>query len=580
MTAVQCVGPSLIDPAGNSVSFAVDFNEVVTGVAPADFAVDGLGGTVTSVSGSGSSYTVEVGGIPQGNGTVGLDVLTGGGILDWFGTPLAGLAEAAIDQQFTISTQLYWDASGGNGPAGGSGTWSADDANWHVGGPDGPLQGWADGSDAFFAGAPGTVQLTGPAAVTSITVLSSGYVFQGGGIVLTPSLSALPPDGTDGETLSSSAPALDGGETTIDVAAGSAAIDAPVSGDLMKTGDGALVLGDGIQSCSSLTVTAGVLDLGGAVATVPQAALTVDAGILDLGGTTAAAATATLTGGSIVDGTLDVGTALDLYNGTVSADITGPAVLDKLGPGSVVLVGDNTYAGGTSALDGTLIAAAGSLPGPASGPGTVIVQPTLYWSGSGDWTTGQWQLADGTPSPWLDGSSIVIAAGSNITLSGAVNVTAVTFEGGATITGNGTLSLPSSGTTIAVVSSTATIAATLAGGGLAESGAGTLVLDGTLDLSDTAIVDQGCLDVLSPLASPPVAAGGQVMGPGAVQRERVAVRNRPGHVRSRAGPVRRRVHRPGGHAPDLPKRGGRRPSQRRHLCRPGDLDHLARRGGA
>ena len=104
---------------------------------------------------------------------------------------------------------------------------------------------------------------------------------------------------------------------------------------------------------------------------------------------------------------MEVDTALELYSGTVLANLTGPAALDKLGPGTVVLAGDNTYSGGTNALAGTLVAACqSSLPSPASGPGTVIVQPTLYWSGSGDWTTGQWQLADGTPTPWIDGSSV------------------------------------------------------------------------------------------------------------------------------------------------------------------------------
>ena len=58
-------------------------------------------------------------------------------------------------------------------------------------------------------------------------------------------------------------------------------------------------------------------------------------------------------------------------------------------------------------------------------PGNVIVQPTLYWSGDGDWTTGQWQLADGTPTPWIDGSGVVLAAGSNINISGLVNVSAI-----------------------------------------------------------------------------------------------------------------------------------------------------------
>ena len=70
----------------------------------------------------------------------------------------------------------------------------------------------------------------------------------------------------------------------------------------------------------------------------------------------------------------------------------------------------------------------------------MIVEPILYWSGSGDWTTGQWELADGTPMPWIDGSSAILAAGSDINVSGSVNIAALTVQGaGAAIDGDGTL---------------------------------------------------------------------------------------------------------------------------------------------
>ena len=102
------------------------------------------------------------------------------------------------------------------------------------------------------------------------------------------------------------------------------------------------------------------------------------------------------------------------------------------------------------------------LPGPVTGPGTVIVQPTLYWSGSGDWTTGQWELADGSATPWLDGCGAVIASGSQLSITGTVNVGAITMGSDATITG-GALVLPAWGGTINVLSGTATIGSTLAG---------------------------------------------------------------------------------------------------------------------
>ena len=92
----------------------------------------------------------------------------------------------------------------------------------------------------------------------------------------------------------------------------------------------------------------------------------------------------------------------------------------------------------------------------------------------------------------------------------------MTIEGDATISGSGTLSLPSWGTTIDVVSGTATVTVALAGGGFTETGAGTLIVNGAATVSGTLIVDQGTLDLLSPAASAPVVVGGRAIGPGAL----------------------------------------------------------------
>ena len=83
ITGIQCVGQSVID--ANSVAFNITFSHSVTGVAPADFAVTGLGGIVTAVSGGGTAYTVVVAGIPDANGVVGLNAVNTGTVMDWFG---------------------------------------------------------------------------------------------------------------------------------------------------------------------------------------------------------------------------------------------------------------------------------------------------------------------------------------------------------------------------------------------------------------------------------------------------------------------------------------------------------------
>ena len=106
VTAIQCVGSSLVD--ANTVQFSVAFSESVTGVTPAEFVLDGDGpaGSVASVSGAGARYIVTVSGI-SGSGALGLAVLDDGAITDRLGDALAGAATGAVNQQFTIDRQLY-----------------------------------------------------------------------------------------------------------------------------------------------------------------------------------------------------------------------------------------------------------------------------------------------------------------------------------------------------------------------------------------------------------------------------------------------------------------------------------------
>jgi autotransporter-associated beta strand protein len=455
VTAIQCVsfdgknpvltGPSLVDT--NSVSFEVDFNKSVSTPATSDFEVTGLPGVVSSISGSGSEYFVTVTSI-TGSGNVGLAIAADNSITDDAGTPLAAMTTIAVDQQYTIDRQLYW---AGNAATIASSTWDTGQ-NWRVGSPTGPLQAWCDGSDVFFVGAPQSVSITNAVTVSSISVLTDGWVFSGAPIELS------------------------GATSQVDVAAGTTTMLCGLVGNLSKTGDGCLVLSGGISSCSSISVGAGVLDLGSGTTTVSSVVLT---------------------SGSLLGGTLNVSGTLQLYAGTVSADVTGTAALEKLGTGTVVLGGNNTYSGGTIAQAGTLIAAySTSLPGTVTGAGTIIVQPTLCWSGQGDWTTGTWEL-DGTPTSWVDGASVVIAAGSDLSLSTTVNVSAITVQGDATIEGSGTIILPASGSTVNVTAGTATIEVAIAGGNPIKTGAGTA-------------------DFLAPLASPPAVDGGQAIGPGAV----------------------------------------------------------------
>ena len=359
ITSIQCVGQPLVD--ADSVQFSITFSKPVTGLSTSNFAVsgDGTTGTVTAVSAAGGSYTVTVSGI-TGSGTLGLNVVDAGTILDWFGTPL-DVTTIILDQQFTICRNLYW--SGGTG--------DLNTGYLNVGSPSGPLQQYVDGSNLFLCGTPGTITITSPVQVASLTFLSDGWVLQGATITLIPSPPAPLPSTGEG--------------SVIDVAAGTATIDCQIVGAFAKTDNGTLVLESGTDPSSSMTVMAGVVNLDGTTATMTSV---------------------TLVAGSIVNGTLDATTAFTLYSGTILADMTGTAALTKLGSGTAIVAGQDTYQGGSNALDGTLVAAyEDSLPGAAVGTGIVIVQPTLYGSGDGDWTTFQWALAHGTSTGGLTGAA-------------------------------------------------------------------------------------------------------------------------------------------------------------------------------
>ena len=98
---------------------------------------------------------------------------------------------------------------------------------------------------------------------------------------------------------------------------------------------------------------AGVLDVLGTVANLGSAVGLASGGTADLGGQTVTADSLTLTSGKLNNGTLSSGTRT-VFSGAVGANLTGSGGLIKEGAGSVLLSGNNHYAGGTTVLGGTL----------------------------------------------------------------------------------------------------------------------------------------------------------------------------------------------------------------------------------
>ena len=89
------------DPTNTaSVDFTVAFSEAVSGVNDSDFTVTGgLGGTVGTITGSGTTYTVTVS-TGTGNGTLGLDLTDDDSITDAVGNALGG--SFTTGQNYTI----------------------------------------------------------------------------------------------------------------------------------------------------------------------------------------------------------------------------------------------------------------------------------------------------------------------------------------------------------------------------------------------------------------------------------------------------------------------------------------------
>ncbi|PIT80853.1 MBG domain-containing protein [Limnohabitans sp. JirII-31] len=97
-------------------------------------------------------------------------------------------------------------------------------------------------------------------------------------------------------------------------------------------------------------------------------------GALDLGGYALTTANYKQTSGTLSNGTLTASSGFDLQAGTVSANLTGAAALNKSTSNTVTLSGTSTYTGDTTISDGTLV---------LSGTGSIAASSGVTTSGSG-----------------------------------------------------------------------------------------------------------------------------------------------------------------------------------------------------
>ena len=197
-------------------------------------------------------------------------------------------------------------------------------------------------------------------------------------------------------------------------------------GGLTKLGGGTLVLGGTNTYAGGTTVQSGVLSVS-ADANLGAAAggLTLDGTTLQVTGTAfnTTARNVTLVNGGGLD-IADAGNTLDL-----TQTVSGNGGLSKLGAGTLVLSGANTYSGGTAVQSGMLSVSADQNLGAAAG-GLTLNGTTLQVTGTAFNTTAR---------------SVTLANGGSLDIADAGNTLeftqAVSGSGGLTKLGAGTLAL-------------------------------------------------------------------------------------------------------------------------------------------
>lgn len=342
---------------------------------------------------------------------------------------------------------LHWDGSStGPDADGGAGTWStaADPANWDSAASAGSDVPWTDGSEAIFGGTGGGVAVSGTVNASSLRFAAGGYSTTGGTIVLA-------------------------GTPVIDVAGNDVTLASILSGSaaITKTGDGTLTLAGQNSFSGTLTVSAGTVKAGRAIAFGTNGSGTIVAAgaTLDLNGYSLGSEPVTITGsgasgasgaGALVNngaaavtqsvrgltfgGSASLGGSADWsISGVGGSFQMGGHTLTKTGPSSVRLTGITVLNPGQIDIQqGRLHLDATSLGGSATNKITVRSGAALAQSNndlSQPWTVG------------LENNSTWSALAASSTWAGPITVagsTTIDVAQGATLTHNGIISGPGS----------------------------------------------------------------------------------------------------------------------------------------
>jgi len=328
---------------------------------------------------------------------------------------------------------------------------------------------------------------------------------------------------------------------TVEVANGSAAVDADLSGvlsgagGLTKTGAGTLRLSGANTFTGPATIAAGTLVLGNAAALGSAAYSTDNAGTLSFGSLTAASL-GSLSGNSglALQNADTAAVALTVGgNGgstTLSGVLSGPGSLTKSGTGAFTLSANNTYAGTTTVNAGTLVVGTGTNAGSLGAGNVILGGGALQFTRSDTVTPSQTISGSGTlrmegPGTVLSGSGVLVLSNSNSyagttsLVRGTLRVTNSDALGSSAVVGSD----PNTNKAMELVGGvTLANAVTLGGGGQANtgvlvsvSGSNTLTNFNFGSSSGTRLrVDAGSTLRITNNISDPVNVGERILGGG------------------------------------------------------------------
>ena len=247
---------------------------------------------------------------------------------------------------------------------------------------------------------------------------------------------------------------------------------------LTKTGTGTVTISNANTYSGGTNINGGTLALSGS-GTLGSGTVTLGGGTLDLSGGSstvgAVAITAPATSGNVIQNGTLTPSSLTATNSTgnaiVAANIAGSTAVTMSGTGTLTLSGTNTYTGGTTVGDGTLVLASG---------GSLSTSNTLTLGSASGNTSGIFQLGDS---------------------NGAVNTTVTSIATAGIGTANAVVGGNSAVSTLTVdTSGTVSYSGLLGGAGtnqnnvaLAKSGTGTLTLSGASTYTGGTTLNAGTL---------------------------------------------------------------------------------------